>query len=96
MKHRQTIQTIARRLPFTTRRQVEDVLEVLTELWQDELAKCRCVTIPGIGKLSLEIQQMKRGGAMKAHGSSPAVRRVYGRFRPSAVLREKLKEKVDG
>ena len=51
MKQRELVSEIARRLPFTTRSQVEDVIEVLTELWADELAAGRGVSIPTLGNV---------------------------------------------
>ena len=87
MKQRELVSEIARRMPFTTRSQVEEVIEVQTELWAEELTSGSEVIIPDIGRLSLEVQRMKRGGVMHKRGTSSRLYRVYGRFRPAPILR---------
>jgi nucleoid DNA-binding protein len=90
MNKRQLVKTIARRLPFTTVRQVEEVLEVATELWSDELQAGGQAQIPGIGRLSIEVQALRAAGAIPTKGG--ALRRVYGRFRPAGELLQRLEE----
>jgi len=87
--HREVIAAVARRLPQHTRRDVAEVIEVLTEIWSDELANGGEVVLPGIGRLSIEVQAMKAGGALAQHGR---LRRVYGRFRPTPGLKAKIEE----
>ena len=87
MIHRDVVSAIARRLPHQTQREVREVLELLAEVWSDELVSGGEVTLPGVGRLSIELQLMKAGGAMQGHGQ---LRRIYGRFRPSQQLRAQL------
>lgn len=89
MYHRDVIATIARRLPHRTRRDVAEVVEVLTEVWSEQLIKGSEIIVPGIGRLRIEIQDMKAGGALGQHGR---LRRVYGRFRPSPNLKQLIEE----
>ena len=65
------------------------VVEVLTEVWSEELIKGREVIVPDIGRLRIEVQDMKAGDALVQHGR---LRRVYGRFRPSANLKQLIEE----
>jgi nucleoid DNA-binding protein len=87
--HRDVIAYIARRLPHRTRRDVAEVVEVLTEAWADELIKGSEVIVPGIGRLRIEVQDMRAGGALGQHGR---LRRVYGRFRPTPTLKQRIQE----
>jgi len=87
--HREVIAKVARRLPHQTRRDVNEVVEVLTEVWFEELASGGEVSLPDIGRLSIEVQDMTAGGALASHGR---LRRVYGRFRPTPKLKERIGE----
>ncbi len=89
MYHRDVIAEVARRLPHQTRRDVNEVVEVLTEVWFEELASGGEVSLPDIGRLSIEVQDMTAGGALASHGR---LRRVYGRFRPTPKLKERIGE----
>ncbi len=89
MYHRDVIAKIARRLPHQTRRDVSEVIEVLTEVWLEELASGGDVVLPDIGRLSIEVQDMTAGGALASHGR---LRRVYGRFRPTPKLKAEIRE----
>ncbi|MBZ0280541.1 MAG: HU family DNA-binding protein [Anaerolineae bacterium] len=89
MYHRDVIARIARRLPHRTQRDVAEVIEVLTEVWSKELVKGEEIIVPDIGRLSIEVQDMKAGGALDKYGR---LRRVYGRFRPTENLKERLQE----
>ncbi len=89
MYHRDVVASIARRLPGRTRRDVAEVVEVLTEVWTDELVKGNEVIVPDIGRLKVEIQEMRAGGALGQHGR---LRRVYGRFRPTPSLKQLIEE----
>lgn len=93
MTKRQLVKIIARQLPFTTVRQVEEVLEVAAEVWADELQSGRQAHIPGIGRLSIEVQALRAGGTIPAKGR--VLRRVYGRFRPAGELLQRLEEHRD-
>ena len=89
MHHREVIAEVARRLPHRTQRDVAEVVEVLTEVWLKELLRGGSITVPDIGRLSIEVQEMKAGGLLAQHGR---LRRVYGRFRPTEALKEYIQE----
>ena len=90
MYHRDVIAAIARRLPHRTRRDVTEVIDLLVEVWAGELVKGEPVRIPCIGKLTIEVQDMKAGGAIQ---NRARLRRVYGRFRLAAQLKERIEGK---
>jgi nucleoid DNA-binding protein len=84
MNHRQTIAEISKRLPRLKRRDVAEVLEVMTELWLEELAQPgQTVTVADLGKLAVEVQTFRSGGAV----GQQTVKRVYVRFRPTEKFR---------
>jgi nucleoid DNA-binding protein len=89
MYHRDVIAKIARRLPHRTRRDVNEVVEVLTEIWCEELINEREIIVPDIGRLSIDVQLMQAGGALIQQGQ---LRRVYGRFRPTPRLKQQIEE----
>jgi nucleoid DNA-binding protein len=89
MYHREVIADVARRLPSLTQRDVAEVVEVLTEVWLKELVARRSIIVPDIGRLSIEVQDMRAGGALNQQGR---LRRVYGRFRPTESLKERIEE----
>lgn len=89
MYHRDVIAKIARRLPSRTQRDVAEVVEILTEVWSEELLKGGEVIVPDVGRLSIEVQDMQAGGALGKHGR---LRRVYGRFRPTPNLKQQIQE----
>ena len=92
MYHRDVIASVARRLPHQTQREVGEVVEVLTEIWFEELANGGEVVLPDIGRLSIEVQAMTAGGALAEHGRlrQRRIRRVYGRFRPTPSLKKQV------
>ena len=89
MIHREVIAEVARRLPHRTQRDVAEVVEVLTEVWLAELVNGRSIIVPDIGRLSIEVQDMRAGGLLAQHGR---LRRVYGRFRPTENLKLAMQE----
>lgn len=89
MIHREVIAEVARRLPHRTQRDVAEVVEVLTEVWLKELVAGQSIILPDIGRLSIEVQDMRAGGLMAQHGR---LRRVYGRFRPTESLKIAIQE----
>ena len=89
MYHRDVIAKIARRLPHRTQRDVAEVVEILTEVWSEELLKGSEVIVPEVGRLSIEVQDIKAGGALRKHGR---LRRIYGRFRPTPNLKQQIQE----
>lgn len=85
MNHRQTIAEISKRLPRLKRRDVAEVLEVMAELWLEALTQPgQTVTVADLGKLAVEVQTFRSGGAVGRR----AVRRVYVRFRPTGKFRQ--------
>ncbi|MCA0453931.1 MAG: hypothetical protein LCI00_08155 [Chloroflexi bacterium] len=96
MNHRQTVTEISKRLPRLKRRDVAEVLEVMAELWLEELAQPgQTVTVADLGKLLVEVQSFRSGGAVGRR----IVKRVYVRFRPTEkfrwfVLNAQIKEGV--
>ena len=89
MYHKEVIAKIARRLPHRTRRDVGEVVEILTEVWSEELMNGKEIIVPEIGRLSIEVQDMQAGGALSHHGR---LRRVYGRFRPTPNMKQLIQE----
>jgi nucleoid DNA-binding protein len=89
MIHREVIAEVARRLPHRTQRDIAEVVEVLTEVWLKELVARRSIILPDIGRLSIEVQDMRAGGLLAQHGR---LRRVYGRFRPTENLKIAIQE----
>ncbi len=87
MNHRQTIAEISKRLPRLKRRDVAEVLEVMAELWVQELAQPgQTVTVADLGKLMVEVQTVRSGGAVGRR----TLKRVYMRFRPTAKFRQTI------
>jgi nucleoid DNA-binding protein len=85
MNHRQTVTEISKRLPRLKRRDVAEVLEVMAELWLEELAQSgQTVTVADLGKLAVEVQSFRSGGAVGRR----TVKRVYVRFRPTGKFRQ--------
>jgi nucleoid DNA-binding protein len=85
MNHRQTIAEISKRLPRLKRRDVAEVLEIMAELWLEALAqKGQTVTVADLGKLSVEVQSFRSGGAVGRR----TLKRVYVRFRPTGRFRQ--------
>ncbi len=100
MNTRQMVAQITRRLPDLHKRDVQDVLDVLAELWRAELAKPDGeIHLTGLGKLYVETHALRSTGVVrqtliqKYGGSAPAMiqRRVI-RFRPYDRLRALMKE----
>ncbi|MEQ8678073.1 MAG: HU family DNA-binding protein [Aggregatilineales bacterium] len=89
MYHRDVISKIARRLPHRTQRDVAEVIEVLTEVWSEELLNGGEVAVPDIGRLSIEVQDMRAGGALGNYGR---LRRIYGRFRLTQEMKKQIQE----
>ena len=99
VNHRQLVKAVARRFPDLTQRQIEDVLDVLVEVWRSELVQPGGeVVIRDFGKLTVEVQRMRNGGVIQAQmrtqmGSSAPERliRLYFRFRATPSLRNEIK-----
>jgi len=100
MNTHQTATYIARRLPDLRKRDVQDVLEILTELWQVELAKPDGeIHISGLGTLYVETHRVRCTGVIRqtlqakygANAPTTLERRSI-RFRPYQALRQAIKE----
>ncbi|MBI5668399.1 MAG: hypothetical protein HZC41_10370 [Chloroflexi bacterium] len=66
-------------------RDVAEVLEVMAELWLQVLAQPgQTVTVADLGKLLVEVQTFRSGGAVGRR----TVKRVYVRFRPTGKFRQ--------
>jgi len=96
MRHRDLIAAIARRLPDRTRREVEEVIDVLIELLQDDLAQGEAVSLPNIGTIHLETQQVRASQIVRQHPGFQAetIFRICGRFRPAQELKDRLKQET--
>jgi hypothetical protein len=103
MRYRQTVAEIARRLPHRTRGEVAEVLEVMGEVWLEELRKPKArINVANIGRLHIQIQRVPCRGAVRRHftarGKVPEyLTRVYCRFDPMQPLQEvcdRLREEV--
>jgi len=96
VNHRQVIKQVARRFPNLTQHQIAEVLDVLVEVWRAELAQpCGEVVIRDFGKLTVEVQRMKNGGAVRTQMGSAApdhLTRLYFRFRPTPGLRADIEQ----
>ena len=94
MNHRQVIKQVARRFPDLTQQQIAEVLDMLVEVWSAALAQSEDVVIRDFGRLTVEVQRMKNGGAIQAQmGGSSApehLTRVYFRFYPVGSLRRRI------
>jgi len=98
VNHSKTVREISKRLPRLKRRDVAEVLEVMTELWCKTLSQPgQTVTIGDLGKLMIDVQDVKIGGAIRQqlqqkHGSAAPniLKRLYVRFRPTAQFRQAL------
>ena len=90
MRQREMIAYIARRLPHQTQRDVEEVIDVLIELMQDELAQGESFSLLDIGTLSIEVQTIHAAGAVRQQ----TLTRIYGRFRPAEALKDRLQKEV--
>ena len=86
LTHRATVQAVAQRLPQQSGREVDEVLRWAYHFWREALERGDAVHLPEIGTLRIEVQTMRRGGAMRQRGGG-RLRRVYGRFRPATSLR---------
>jgi len=66
MNTRQLVTEIARRLPEVTKREVREVIDVLTELWRVELARPEGeIVLTGLGKLYVERHRLKAAGLIR-------------------------------
>lgn len=101
LTHNELVREISRRLPRLKKHDVAEVLEVMAELWQEELAQGRAVAVADLDKLTVEVQQMRSGGFMRqqlraSRGIVPlTLRRIYIRFHPTTKLRMAIDERMN-
>ncbi len=100
MNTRQTVAEITRRLPDLRKRDVQEVFDVLVELWRAELARSDgAVHITGLGTLYVEVHPVRANGVVRQvlfrkYGLKAPVtlQRRSIRFRPYEALRRVMKE----
>jgi len=97
VNYNQTVAAVARKLRQRTRREVRETLDVLLEVWQEELLRPGgYIRIDQLGKLYVEKQTMRVPGAVRrtlAQQQRPVpstMPRFYFRFHPSESLRQAL------
>ncbi|MBK8024954.1 MAG: HU family DNA-binding protein [Chloroflexi bacterium] len=98
MNHRQLIRTVAHRFPDLTQRQVEEVLAVCVEVWREALAQPGGeVVLRDFGRLTVEVQQIRSGGIVRARMGTDAperLTRLYFRFRPTGETRRQAEDRL--
>jgi len=98
MNNQELINAIARKLYRFTRRDVAEIIEVMEEIWREELARPDgYIHLHQVGKLYVEQQQLLTAGAVqktlqqKYGGKTPRhLRRVYFRFQPAEALKQTI------
>lgn len=98
MNHRETVNAVARKLRHVSRRDVSEMLDVLIEVWRDELIQPDAdIRIKGLGKLYVEQQTIPIAGVIRRSYerrrkvAPTTIKRYYFRFSPAAPLYKKLK-----
>lgn len=98
MNHRETVNAVARKLRHISRRDVSALLDVLIEVWSDELIRANGdVRIKALGKLYVEQQTIPISGVIRRSYErrrkvAPSnINRYYFRFRPTPSLYKRLK-----
>ena len=99
MHHDETVAAVARKLYRFSKRDVAEVLEVLTEIWQEELLQPgAAIHIKGLGKLRIDEQEIATNAAVKrllaAHQKHvpERLKRYYFRFYPSDKFKHQVIE----
>ena len=104
MNTNELVRQITRRLPDLRKRDVQDVVEVLLELWHTELIKADGeIHLRGLGTLYVDVHPLRAKGIarealIRKYGqAAPAVivRRAV-RFRPYDSLREAMRQEDKG
>jgi len=98
MNRSETVTAIAHRLRHLKKRDVNEVLLLLIELWTDELVRPGgYIRIDGLGKLYVEQQTIRSVGAIRdtlldqGKPVPESLKRCYFRFRPADALRARLR-----
>ena len=99
MNYNETVSAVARKLRQSTKREVSEMLNVLLEVWREELLRPGgYICIEDLGKLYIERQTIRSTGAVyrtlsQKHRSIPeTLARYYFRFHPSGSLRAALRD----
>lgn len=102
MNRSETVTAIAHRLRHLKKRDVNEVLLLLVDLWTEELVRPGgYIRLDGLGKLFIERQTIRSVGAIRdtllEQGKTvpDTLKRCYFRFRPADVLRAKLRETLN-
>ena len=97
MNYNQTVAAVARKLRQRSRHEVREMLDVLLDVWREELLRPGgYIRIDALGKLYVEQQTMRVPGAVrqtlarKQLPAPPTLTRYYFRFHPSEALRQAL------
>ena len=103
MNTQQMVNQIARRLPKFRKWEVQEVIDVLLEVWCQELAQPTGeLHLRGLGKLYVEIHPLRANGVTRqallrkygAKAPESIVRRTI-RFRPYDALREAIRQETE-
>ncbi len=103
MNTQQMVNQITRRLPKFRKREVQEVIDVLLEVWQQELAQPDGeLHLRGLGTLYVEIHPLRANGVtrqalLRKYGPNAPVlipRRTI-RFRPYDALRAAMHEEEE-
>ncbi len=98
MNHQEVVATVARRLPHRSKREVAEVLEVMVEVWIEQLSQPgQVVQLADFGRLSIDVHRLQVSGAVRKtlaeqRGADhpESLRRIAGRFRPAPRLRQAI------
>lgn len=100
MNTQELVSAISRRLPALRRREVQEVITVMVELWREELSQTQGkIQIAGLGTLYVESHTLKATGVIRqrllqkygTHAPLTLRRRVI-RFHPYETLRQRMNE----
>ena len=103
MNTRQMVSETARRLPNLRKREVQEVVEVLLELWHRELVQpAGEIHLRGLGTLYVEIHPLRANGVtrqalIRRYGKNapPLLSRRTIRFRAYDALRAAMREETE-
>ena len=104
MNHTEMVNEVARRLYKLTRQEVDEIVEVMLEVWQAELEQpAGYIHLRSFGRLQVQHQQINNNGAIRqtmqrTRGAAAPTRlhRYYFRFTPSVRLRQAVAQVREG
>jgi nucleoid DNA-binding protein len=102
VNHQELVNAIARRLPHRSRREVAEVLEVMTDICIQQLSHPgQIIQIADLGRLSIDVHQLRVAGVVRKtmiehHGAerTKTLKRIVGRFRPARRLRQAIETTI--